>query len=97
MKRAINPAYLLINAIGIFFYLKNASLSWAIPEEKGLDPAIDGVALVWGIGALPIAVLFVVLNGIWWGLISKNAISRYPLFVCAAAWIVAIVIDFYHH
>lgn len=97
MKRAINLACLLINAVGIFFYLRNASLSWAIPEERGLDPAIDGVALVWGVGALPIAILFLVLNGIWWSLGSKSLLSKRPLFLCVAAWIVAIVFDFYHH
>ncbi len=97
MKKIINLAFFPINDIGIFFYLGNASLSWAIPEEKALDPAIGGVALVWGVGALPIAILFIVLNGIWWGVITKNGLSKYPLFFCVASWIVAIVIDFYHH
>lgn len=97
MKRTISLICLCINAVGIFFYIKNASLSWAIPEEKGLEPAIDGVALVWGFGALPIAVLFMVLNGIWWGISSKRMLSKRPLFLCLAAWIVAIAFDFYHH
>lgn len=97
MKRAINAVGLCVNSVGIFFYIKNASLSWAIPEEKGLDPATDGVALVWGVGALPIAVLFIVLNGIWWDLVSKKVLDIRPLFLCVAAWIVAIVFDFYHH
>jgi hypothetical protein len=97
MKQTINPVFLLINAVGIFFYIKNASLSWAIPEERGLDPATDGVALVWGVGALPIAVLFIVLNSIWWSVASKKVLNKRPLFLCVAAWIVAIAFDFYHH
>jgi len=53
MKKTINLVLLAVNAIGIFFYLKYASLAWAIPAEAGLDPAIAGPSIVWGLGALP--------------------------------------------
>lgn len=97
MKKIINPAYLIMNAIGIFFYLKNASLSWAMPEEKGLDFAIGGVALVWGVGALPILLLFIVLSAIFWAISGKYNIARHPLFICMMCWALAVAIDFYNH
>jgi hypothetical protein len=35
MKRSINIVLMLLNVVGIFFYLKNASLSWAIGHSHG--------------------------------------------------------------
>ena len=97
MKNIFNPALLLINAFGIFVYLKNASLSWAIPEESGLKPGIAGVAMVWGLGALPIVLLFLIVNGIWWSVIFSRHLRKWPALAASFLWVLAVVIDFWHH
>ena len=97
VKKAANILFLACSAIGIFFYLRNASLSWAIPGEAGLDPALSGVSFVWGVGALPIMLLFVVLNFAWYRFSSANSLSKIPVLISSLCWICAIVFDFYHH
>jgi hypothetical protein len=97
VKRIIPWALLVSNLVGIFFYLKNASLAWAIPEEAGLNPATAGVAMVWGLGALPILLLFLIVNGMWWSVILSRRLKKWPASVASLLWVLAVVIDFWHH
>ena len=97
MKKAIPWVVLAANLVGIFFYLKNASLAWAIPEEAGLNPAIAGVAMVWGVGALPILLLFLIVDGIWWSIIFFRHLKKWPALAASCLWVLAVVVDFSHH
>jgi hypothetical protein len=54
-----------INVIGIFAYLGYASDCWIEPELANVAGASGGDAIVWGIRAFPILLLFFALNSIW--------------------------------
>ena len=97
MNKAIPWALVAANLVGIFFYLRNAALAWALPEEAGLDPAIGGDAMVWGVGALPILLLFLLADGIWWHFTERLNLSRWPAWTSFAFWVTAVVVDFRHH
>jgi hypothetical protein len=97
MKKAINLVLLIINAIAIFFYIRNASLAWAIPEEAGLNPAILGPSMVWGLGALPILLAFVLVDGAWWYVASSRHVGKWAVLVSCLCWAVAVFVDFTHH
>ena len=62
-RQLMNFALFTANLAGIYFYLVNASLTWAIPAEHGLIPAIAGPAMVWGLGALPWVMAFRLIDG----------------------------------
>jgi hypothetical protein len=79
------------------FYLWNASEAWAIPEESGLDVATAGSALVWGLGALPIALVSLLVDGAWWVVAFRKKLQKWPVMLVSIVWLVAIVVDFYHH
>jgi hypothetical protein len=95
--KILNIAALVGNLVGIFFYLKNASLSWAIPEEAGLSPATTGVAMVWGLGALPILLVFLCFDGIWWWRVTSQRSEKWPVILALMLWVGAVVVDFAHH
>jgi hypothetical protein len=97
VKKSTPWVLLASNLVGIFFYLKNASLAWAIPEEAGLNPAIAGVALVWGLGALPILLLFLISDGIWWSIIFSRHLKKWHALAASFLWVLAVVVDFSHH
>lgn len=97
MKRAASWALLIVNIVAMAFYLKNASLAWAIPEEAGLDPAIAGPSMVWGLGALPILVVFLVVDGAWWYVAASRHMERWPILLSAVLWLAVVVFDFIHH
>ena len=97
MKKIADLLLLLVNIGGIFIYLKNASLSWALPNEAGLDPALGGVAMVWGLGALPILFVFVLVNGCWWYFAKRGQGQMWPVIVASVSWIAAVIFDFTHH
>ncbi len=97
MWRFINIALVFANVAGIALYLKNASLSWAIPEEAGLNPAIAGPSFVWALGALPIAVLFVVIDIAWLYIADRKSLGRAYIYASGAAWLIAIGYDLTHH
>jgi len=63
MQRA-NVVLLVLNALGAFGYVARASLSWAIPQEQGLDSTI-GEPLIWAVAVLPILAVFLLLNLTW--------------------------------
>jgi hypothetical protein len=98
MKRQmVNMALLACNIVGIFFYIRNATLAWAIPAEKGLQPAIAGAAMVWGMAALPWALAFLLIDGTWWYVASSRKLGKVVVLSASIAWAIAIAIDFYHH
>lgn len=97
MNKAIPITLLVFNAVGIFFYIKNASLAWAIPEEAGLDPAIAGPSMVWGLGALPILLLFLIIDGIWWTVVVSRQQRKWAAVMASCLWAAAIAVDFWHH
>ena len=96
-KKFINLALLTINFIAIIFYIRNASLAWAIPEEAGLHPATLGPSMVWGLGALPILLVFVFVDGAWWYMSVSRRLGKLTVSVASAFWCVAVVVDFMHH
>jgi hypothetical protein len=96
-RYVMNLCLLIANLIGIFFYLRNASMAWVIPEEKGLDPAIAGPAMVWGLGALPLVLAFLLVDFGWWYVLSSRGRSKAIVLLASLCWAIAIAIDFYHH
>ena len=97
MKRMAGWALLIINIIAMAFYLKNASLAWAITEEAGLDPAIAGPSMVWGLGALPIFVVFLTLDGAWWYTALSRHMQKLPILLSLVLWLAVVIFDFIHH
>lgn len=99
MKKTINLALLAVNAIAICSYLKMASFAWAIPEEveAGIHPAIAGSAVVWGLGALPILLVFLLVDGVWWYWAVSRGLKKTAVVASSLSWVVAIVVDFAHH
>jgi hypothetical protein len=95
--KMINLVMLLLNVIGIFFYLRNASLAWAIPAEKGLEPGMSGVAMVWGLAALPWPLGFLLIDGTWWYVTSSRKQGKLVVASASIGWAIAIAVDFYHH
>jgi hypothetical protein len=97
MKKIISIALVLANFIGIFFYLRNASLSWAIPEEASLSPGIAGPSFVWVLGALPLILVFILIDVTWFYVIKSRKTDRLYVYISAATWIFAIAFDVTHH
>ena len=97
MRRLITIALVLANAAGVVLYLRNASISWAIPEEAGLSPGIAGPSFVWALGALPIAVLFAAINAVWLYIADRKTLGKAYICVSGAAWLIAIGYDLTHY
>jgi len=95
--KLINLVLLFLNVIGIVFYLRNASLAWAIPAEKGLEPGMAGVAMVWGLAALPWPLTFLLIDGTWWYVASSRNHGKVVLVSTSIAWAIAIAVDLCHH
>jgi isoprenylcysteine carboxyl methyltransferase (ICMT) family protein YpbQ len=89
---------LVLNFIGAIVYVRLASLSWAIPQERGLHSQ-TGEPFVWASAVIPIFTIFFVVNVVWGGLIlvRRQWRSGYLWLLTALIWLVAIVIDFAHH
>jgi hypothetical protein len=89
---------LVLNFIGAIVYVHRASLSWAIPQEKGLHSQ-TGEPFIWAAGVIPIFAIFFVVNGVWGGLIlvRRQWRSGYLWLLAALIWLVAAAIDFAHH
>lgn len=96
-RKMIDWVLLSLNIAGIFFYLRNASLAWAIPAEKGLEPGMAGAAMVWGLAALPWALAFLLIDGTWWYVASSRKLGKVVVLSASIAWAIAIAVDFYHH
>jgi hypothetical protein len=88
---------LLVNVIGAVGYLVLvASLHvWAMPE----DPVSAGQEFVWGLFALPVYLVYTLINTAWGVVILARRQWRSGglwLFVMSI-WLLAIAIDFAHH
>lgn len=86
------------NLIGSIIYVRRASLSWAIPQEKGLHSQ-TGEPFVWAAGVIPIFAIFFLVN-VGWGvliLVRRQWRSGYLWLLTAFIWLLAVVIDFAHH
>jgi len=55
---------LALNLIGAIIYVRRASLSWPIPQEKGLHSQ-TGEPFIWAAGVIPIFAIFLVVNAVW--------------------------------
>jgi hypothetical protein len=89
---------LVLNFIGAIIYVRRASLSWAIPQERGLHSQ-TGEPLVRAAGVIPIFAVFLLVNFVWGGLIlvRRQWRSGYLWLLTALIWLVAAVMDFAHH
>lgn len=78
-------------------YLVLASRGWVITHEHGAIP-VTGEPFVWVL-ALPFAAMSFLLNVIWGTLLLffKASHGRFWWLIAAAAWLLAIVLDFSHH
>lgn len=98
LRQGTNVILLIVNAIGALLYLWQASLSWAIPQEKGLN-STTGEPFIWALAILPVFAAALVVNTFWGVVILKRrqwAAGRLWL-VVGAIWLVAIAVDFTHH
>ena len=62
LRTRVNTALLAANVIGAFVYLKEASQGWGPPELRGMDA---GEFVAWAFRALPVFLLFLLINVIW--------------------------------
>jgi hypothetical protein len=94
--------WLIINFIGIIFYLFFASLIWAPAGQKGLLGG-PGDPITWVMLAFPFIVFFSLANVFWlvWIIFNIKKSSFWELLLIwilvVAAWIGANRYDFYHH
>lgn len=93
--KATNSILLSLNVLGALVYLKRAAISWAIPQEQGLN-AITGEPFVWAAAILPIVAVFFLLDVTWAAFIVKTWKSRLWV-VVAIVWLAVVAIDFAHH
>jgi len=90
------------NVIGISAFLFVAAQTWLEPALRDIPGASAGSPIVWVLGALPIALVFVVLH-IGAGVRAyrkRSDINRLPskyLWVTFISWIVILAIDHVHH
>ena len=96
--RSLDVTFMAANTAGIGLYLVLASRGWRIPQEHGIVP-VAGEPFVWFLGALPILGAFLLADIVWGGLLLSDRESKRGLwwFVTAAAWLLAIGIDFSRH
>ena len=89
--------YMAANAIGIAIYLRLASNGWRIPEEHGMVP-VTGEPFLWAF-ALPVLGIFFLADVAWGVTLLRRKDGKGGLWwaLVAASWIVALVVDFYHH
>jgi hypothetical protein len=89
---------LALNLMGAIIYVHRASLSWAIPQERGLHSQ-TAEPFIWFLAVAPIFATFFVVNVTWGVLIlARRQWPRgYFWLLAALIWLVAAVIDFAHH
>jgi hypothetical protein len=103
LPRPVFTCMMILNVIGIFAYLGYASDCWIEPELANVAGASGGAAIVWGISAYPILLLFFALNSIWVFVASfryfrKKIWTLHPVVLLVPImWDVAIHVDFSHH
>jgi hypothetical protein len=91
-------ALLAFNFVGAIVYVRFSSLSWAIPEEKGLHSQ-TGEPFIWALSVIPIFSLFFAVNAVWGVIIlaRRQWRSGYLWLLTVLIWIVAAMSDFAHH
>ena len=89
---------LVLNFIGAIIYVHRASLSWAIPQEKGLHSQ-TGEPFIWALSIFPVCAVFFVLNLTWSAFILARKQWQSGIFwlLTIPIWLAAVVIDFAHH
>jgi hypothetical protein len=94
--------WMLVNLIGIAFFLAMASQSWIEPELAGIPGASAGDAFVWFALAVPVLLVFSLCNLLWLGaaiterlcpLIGTLAIGA----LIGGCWVAAYLFDNAHH
>jgi hypothetical protein len=95
--RSLDGTFMAANAAWIGLYLVLASRGWRISQEHGMVP-VTGEPFVWVL-ALPVLGVFLLADIAWGGLLLRGRESKRGLwwFVTAAAWLLAIGIDFSRH
>jgi hypothetical protein len=88
---------MLANAIGIAIYLVLASRGWRIQQEHGMVP-VTGEPFVWVL-AVPVLGVFFFADVVWGVMLLRNKEWKGWLWwlVTAAAWLLAIGIEFSRH
>lgn len=89
---------LVANAVGAVICVALASLSWAIPQERGLH-FTTGEPLIWAMSVFPIAAMFFLLNLIWGviALAKRKWRSGRLWLLTPLIWLLALSVDFAHH
>jgi hypothetical protein len=95
--KSLDITFVAANAVGIVLYLLLASRGWRIPQEHGMVP-VAGEPFVWAL-ALPVLGVFLLADAVWGVMLlgHKEWKGRRWWLVTAAAWLVAIGIDFSRH
>lgn len=98
--RRLSLALFIVNIIGAIVYVRAASPSWAIPQERALGVhSVTGEPFVWAVAVLPIFAGFSLLNLLWGAYICvrRKWRSGYFWFATAVIWLIAVWFDFAHH
>jgi len=94
----VSATLLALNIVGAILYDWRTSLAWVTPADRELNS--NGAApFVWFAAALPIVVVFFLLNVSWGTLLiwRRDWRSGRSWLMLLPVWLVAIAIDFYHH
>jgi hypothetical protein len=97
-RNSINIALAVVNLIAAVIYVARASEAWVNPAEGGRN-AIAGEPCVWAVRAVPVVLVFLIINVVW-GITMLVSVRWRSSRLYASVWllwIIAIVIDFAHH
>ena len=95
--------WIAANILGLALYLYFASKTWIEPELRGENVATGGVAMVWGLSALPILLVFFLADGIWFAMGLARGLKRGDwrtlpaLVVVGLVWLGTVWFDFARH
>lgn len=53
--------------------------------------------MVWGLGALPILLVFLLFDLGWWSAVLSRKMPKWAVLTSSIAWAIAVVVDFSHH
>jgi len=96
----LSVALFIVNVIGAVVYVRAASPSWAIPQERALGVySVTGQPYVWAVAVLPIFAGFSLLNSLWgtYICVRRKWRSGYFWLATTVIWVVAVGFDFEHH
>jgi hypothetical protein len=94
-----NVILLVANLLGSFVYLWLGSWTWTPANERGLGLDSAGDFMIWGLSALPVLIVFFVLDFGWAVviLIRRQWKSGLSWLLVAIMWFIALAIDRAHH